>query len=224
MSSNSLNFDSNHKKSVNNLNALIHDLDKLRFREQTTELVESTLIIVFPALVARVSSAFYRVSDYLFLLHKTYAHRYREVPNIVAQALRNNLSSIVLRPALVTGLIIALILPNAGVAYAEEIASSDSTSVVEEVPVTEPTEEPTTEPSVEPTTEPSEEPTTEPSVEPSPSPSEITPSEEPTIEPSPSPSVSPTVEPIVIEAPTNLSYQVLVEGIKLTWEKSVCNY
>ena len=213
MSSNSLNFDSNHKKSVDNLSSLIHDLDKLRFREQTTELVETTLIIVFPALVARISSAFYRVSDYLFSLRKTFAHRYSEIPNLVTQAFRNNLNSIVLRPALVTGLIIALIIPNAGVAFAEEIANPDSISVVEEIPVTEPTEEPT----VEPTTEPS----VEPSLEPSPSPSEITPSEEPTIDPSPSPSLSPTLEPIVIEAPANLSYQVLVEGIKLTWEKSV---
>jgi hypothetical protein len=217
MSSNSLNFNSNQKKSVNNLNSLIHDLDKFRFREQTTELFETTLIIVFPALVARVTSAVYRVSDYLFLLHKTFAHRYSEVPNIVAQALRNNLNSIVLRPALVTGLIIALIIPNAGVAYAEEIAGTESISVVEEVPGTEPTAEPTAEPTEEPTTEPS----VEASVEPSPSPSEITPSEEPTIEPSPSPSVSPTIEAIVIESPTNLSYQVLVEGIKLSWEKSV---
>jgi serine protease len=144
-------------------------------------------------------------------------YRYSEISNNLSHALRNNLNSIVLRPALVTGLIIALILPNAGVAYAEEIAGSDSASVVEEVPVTEPTEEPAT----EPTTEPSVEPTTEPTVEPSPSPSEITPSEEPTIDPSPSPSVSPSLLPIVIEAPTNLSYQVLVEGIKLTWEKSV---
>jgi serine protease len=217
MSSNSLNFDSNHEKSVDNLNSLIQDLDKLRFREQTTELVEATLIIVFPALVARVRSAFYRVSDYLFSLRKTFAHRYSEVPNLVTQALRNNLRSIVLRPALVTGLIIALIIPNAGVAYAEEIAGTESISVVEEVPVTEPTAEPSAEPTEEPTTEPS----AEPSLEPSPSPSEITASEEPTIEPSPSPFVSPTIEPIVIEAPTNLSYQVLVEGIKLTWEKSV---
>jgi serine protease len=217
MSSNSLNFDSNHKKSVDNLNSLIHDLDKLRFREQTTELVETTLIIVFPALVARFSSAFYRISDYLFSLRKTFAHRYSEIPNLVTQALRNNLNSIVLRPALVTGLIIALIIPNAGVAYAEEIAGTESISVVEEVPEIEPTAEPSAEPTEEPTTEPS----VEPSVEPSPSPSEVTPSEEPTIDPSPSPSVSPTIEPIVIEAPTNLSYQVLVEGIKLTWEKSV---
>ncbi len=74
MSSNSLNFDSNHKKSVENLNSLVHDLGKLRFREQTTELVETTLIIIFPALVARVSSAFYRVSDYLFSLRKIFAH------------------------------------------------------------------------------------------------------------------------------------------------------
>ena len=157
------------------------------------------------------------------------AHLYSEISNNLSHSLRNNLNSIVLRPALVTGLIIALIIPNAGVAYAEEIADTESVSVVEEAPVTEPTEEPTTEPSEEPTTEPSVEPTTEPTtepseeptVEPSPSPSEITPSEEPTIDPSPSPSVSPTLVPIVIEAPTNLSYQVLVEGIKLTWEKSV---
>jgi serine protease len=153
------------------------------------------------------------------------AHKYSEISNNLSQALRNNLGSIVLRPALVTGLIIALILPNAGIAYAEEIADAESISVVEEVPGTEPTTEPSAEPTEEPTTEPTEEPTTEPSVEPSvepsPSPSEITPSEEPTIDPSPSPSVSPTIEPIVIEAPTNLSYQVLVEGIKLTWEKSV---
>jgi hypothetical protein len=212
-----INFDQSYRKSVDNLNSLIHDLDKLCIREQTTELVETTLIIVFPALVARVSSAFYRVSDYLFSLRKTFAHRYSEVSNLATQALRNNLNSIVLRPALVTGLIIALIIPNAGVAYAEEIAGTESISVVEEVPGTEPTAEPTAEPTEEPTTEPS----VEPSVEPSPSPSEVTPSEEPTIDPSPSPSVSPTIEPIVIEAPTNLSYQVLVEGIKLTWEKSV---
>ena len=141
----------------------------------------------------------------------------------------NSFKLAILRPALSVGLVITLISSLSGVsAIADELNGDETVSVSSEqtpAPEVTPTPEPTVgdeviveeTPAIAAEDVVTETPTPEPSVA---CVTEIALNEDGT-------PVDPTQvlceksAPIVVEAPTNLNYQVLVEGIKLTWDKSV---
>jgi serine protease len=123
---------------------------------------------------------------------------------------------VLLRAAAIFGLVTALILPvNSIVAFAEEtpteVVSTETPS--ESVPTSEPTASASPEPSASEAIEVGSEVIVEetPVTEPSPEVSE-------SVSPTPSPTVS--VPLVVVNAPTNLGFTPVVEGIKLTWDKT----